>query len=113
MISKLTVGSLVVALSQAGKCPFGYGSSEPTQQEVVQLNGQAADSTFVGLKNDTDGDADSADSDDKEGEEALYPSDVLKCPTHAASATHTSWNKPEYEAMFKDVSEHIEALPVA
>ena len=112
MISKLTLGSLAVALSQAGKCPFGYGSSEPAQQEVVQLNDQAADSSFVGLKDDGDGAADSADSDDKE-EEALYPSDVLKCPTHAAQATHTSWNKPEYEAVFKDVSLHIEALPGA
>ena len=73
MISKLCIASaatatLVEAVTNKRKCPFGYGSSET--DELVET--QASD------------------------QKPMYPSQILTCPKEAVMKTET-WSKDQYK----------------
>lgn len=89
MFSKVLVTSALVSLTEAGKCPFGYGKPD---QAAVQVDEQITVKTRADL--------------------ATYPSEVLQCPSGKTEVmtTPSSFSKADYEGIVKKIISVHDAL---
>ena len=87
MISKILMSTALLAVAEAGKCPYGYGGSD---QKEVQLTVKAS----------------------VRAENAKYPSDILQCPSDKTEVlTTASFSKADYETVVKQIVAIMDALP--
>jgi len=96
---KVLLFSQLIQVSLAGKCPFGFGSSEDEPEE------QLAPPKLDELAS-TSGSEDNVRRVLQEESKALYPADVLTCPNEERVLTTLDhFSNDEYEAVVESVNE--------
>jgi len=87
----MTTALLTVA--EAGKCPFGYGSSEQTDADIDEVT-----DSLITVKSRAD--------------LAKWPSDILQCPSDKTEVLTTKeFSSDDYESLVKEIIVVMDALP--
>lgn len=87
----MTTALLTVA--EAGKCPFGYGSSEQTDVDIDEVT-----DSLITVKSRAD--------------LAKWPSDILQCPSDKTEVLTTEeFSSDDYESLVKEIIVVMDALP--